>query len=160
MATTTIIFIKAMTFFILAYPFPHTFSFIILQNAPYFYRTFAKNVCSLDSFSRSQSEHQDSNLRLGLTAHAPSRSGRCSGSAECATFALRYHFRLLWCQQSPGWYLPESTARLWHLAIACQKLFTTLKGLSHRLRWAFGFIVIVQWYIRYKRYFLLNPTLF
>ena len=22
--------------------------------------------------------------------------------AECATFALRYHFRLLWCQQSPG----------------------------------------------------------
>ena len=76
--TPPFIFIKAMTFFILAYPFPHTFSFIILQNAPYFYRTFAKNVCSWDSFSRSQSEHQDSNLRLGLTAHAPSRSGRCS----------------------------------------------------------------------------------
>lgn len=28
-----------------------------------------------------KSEHQDSNLRLGLTAHAPARSGRRSGSA-------------------------------------------------------------------------------
>ena len=56
-----------------------------LQKEPRnFYEVLSANYILLGKelylcFSRSQSEHQDSNLRLGLTAHAPSRSGRCSG---------------------------------------------------------------------------------